>query len=399
MRTLRPRSQRGFTIIEALIALLVMAFGMLSLAGMQVMLSRNGDFAKQRAEALRLAQDRLERLRAFDGVGSGTIDWNNLPVAAETFNGNTNATFTVTGALAGATTDAMRPLTITVAWTDRTGTAQTLVLPSVISKTNPETIGLVANPLPLNQPLRRPKNRNINIPIPAIDLGNGESATQFSPTFAIVYSNTTGGVVRLCTLPNITTATADDINDAIDANACTSVTGYIVAGYIRRSDSSITWPTGIAHGITRINDLAGQPIRCLFTDAIDQNTQATIANYKYYLCVVPLAEPSDGTAARWGGTIKLGDVVTTSDYVVCRYQYTQTDIDTNERNVQPYVNVAKSIDEQNYWITNSSSTDCTTISTNPPGLNMTGVSQGVLHQNCRSSNSANHATECPVTSP
>lgn len=394
MRTTRPASQRGFTIIEGLIALLVMAFGMLSLAGMQVMLSHNGDYAKQRAEALRLAQDRLERMRAYDGVGSGTIDWNSLPVASETFSGNTNATFTVSATLAGATTDSFRPLTVTASWVDRTGATQTVVLASVISKTDPEKIGLVSNPLPLNQPLKRPKNRNINIPIPAIDLGGGQSATQFDATYAIVYSNTTGGVVRICN-PGVANATAAQINSIL--NTCTTITGYIVAGYVGRSSNSINWPTGINHSaITRNTALAGQAIRCQFSDATDQNTGAVISGYKYYLCVVPLDTPFN-----WGGTIRLGGVTTSGNYVVCRYQYAQSDLDSNERNVQPYTTVAKSIDEQNYWITSSNASP--SICTTSPVLNVTDiygnvVSAGVEHQNCRSSNSANHATVCPASS-
>lgn len=393
----RPTSQRGFTIIEALIALIVMAFGMLSLAGMQVMLSRNGDFAKQRAEAMRLAQDRLERLRAYDGIGSGTIDWNNLPIAAETFSGNTNTTFTVSGALAGATTDAFRPLTVTASWVDRTGTTQTVTLASVVSKTDPEKIGLVSNPLPLNQPLKRPKNRNINIPIPAVDLGGGQSATQFNPNFAIVYSNTTGNVVQLCTLANIANATAAQINAAISGGQCTTVTGYIVAGYIGRSGWSGTWPShwGINHaGITRNAALAGQAIRCMFTDATDQNTGTVISGFKYYLCVIPLSTPF-----MWDGTLRIGGLATSpssptnSNYAVCRYQYTQADLDNNERNSQPYTNVNKSIDEQNYVIVSSNSgSPCS-------GLTVSGVSTGVLHQDCRSGNAASHGTVCPAASP
>ncbi len=383
------RRQRGFTLIEALIALLVMAFGMLALAGMQVQLSRNGDFAKQRAEALRLAQDRMERLRAYDGIATGTIQWNNLPVGAETFAGNTNTTFTVSAALAGTTADTQRPLTVTVTWPDRTGVTQTLALSSVVAKTDPIDLGLVSNPLPLNQPLRRPKNRNINIPIPAIDLGGGQSATQFDANYAIIYSNTSGNVVRICD-PGVANATAAQINAVIDT--CITTTGYIVAGYLQRSGNTIAWPTGVAHSITRTVTPLAQPIRCLFADATNQNTGAVIANFKYYLCVVPIDAPTDGTVARWSGTIKMGGVLTTSNYVVCRYQYTQTDLDSNERNVQPYANVSKSIDEQNYWITSSTSgTPCS-------GLTVSGVSTGVLHQNCRSTNSANHATECPAPS-
>lgn len=399
MNARRRHGQTGFTILEALIALLVTAFGILALAGMQVMLSHSSDIAKQRSEAVRLAQARMERMRAYDDVGgAGTNDWNNLPGAAETV--TTNAVYTITPTMGGASGDSMRPATVTVTWTDRTGVAQTVALNSVIAKIEPEDIGFVTNPLPLNQPLRRVKDRNINIPIPAIDLGNGRSATQFDANYVIIYSNTTGGVVQICN-PNQVNANATQINDSITAGNCTSTVGYIVAGYIGRSSSGGTAvPDAVFNAlgmnlsnVTRTNANATYGIRCLFSNALDQNTNATIANYKYYLCIIPLSDPGTPAGPTWGGTIRVGNVPTTSNYVVCRYQYTQTGLTTNEANIQPYSGVERSIDEQNYYILNSSSgTACS-------GLTVTGVSLGVLHQNCRTSNAANHATECPGISP
>jgi len=376
-----------------------MAFGVLALAGMQVMLSRNGDLAKQRSEATRLAQERMERMRGYDGIGgAGTNDWNNLPGAAETV--TTNAVYTVTPSMGGTTGDSMRPTTVTVAWTDRANTAQSVVLSSVISKIEPEDIGFVTNPLPLNQPLRRVKDRNINIPIPAIDLGGGQSATQFDANYVIIYSNTTGGVVQICN-PNQANATATQINDAIAGGSCISTVGYIVAGYIGRSASGGTAvPDSVFDalgmnlaGVTRTNPDSAHGIRCLFSNATDQNTNTTIANFKYYLCIIPLSDPGTPAGPTWSGTIYVGSVNTTNNYVVCRYQYTQTNIDSNERNIQPYSGVNKSIDEQNYYLTNNNNANAC------DGLTVSGVSQGVLHQNCRSSNSANHATVCPGISP
>jgi Tfp pilus assembly protein PilV len=52
-------------LVEVLIALVVLAIGVLAIAVFQTTLSRNSDLAKQRTEATRLAQQRIEDLRAY----------------------------------------------------------------------------------------------------------------------------------------------------------------------------------------------------------------------------------------------------------------------------------------------------------------------------------------------
>jgi len=389
----RPGRQRGFTLIEALIALLVMAFGMLALSGMQLSLSRNADVAKQRTEAMRLAEARLEELRSFTGVSTGTINWNGLDATANT-TVTTNTTYTVASTMSGVDADAMRAVNVLVTWTDRTGANQSVSLASVISRTDPRDPGFIGNPLPLNAPLKRPKNRNINIPIPALDLGGGRSATQFDANTVIVYSNIDAGVINVCD-PNQANASIGLINSLIGTPGCLDVAGYILAGYAGRTSSSVVWPTGVNHsaadGIS-VDSGSGATIRCLYADATDQNTNVVIAGYKYYVCVI-YRSPATPTFT-WSGKVRLGGVPTTGNYIVCRYQYTQTSITPNERNVQPYVNVNMSMDEQNYLVTTSATATC------PSSMTVTGVSVGVLHQDCRSSNTVGYlAANCPAASP
>ena len=61
---------RGVSLIEALVALAVMAFGLLGVVGMQATLRFNADVSRQRAEAVRMAQEQMENMRSF-GVLSG----------------------------------------------------------------------------------------------------------------------------------------------------------------------------------------------------------------------------------------------------------------------------------------------------------------------------------------
>ena len=80
---LRSQSQRGFSIIEVLVAVLILGVGLLGVAGMQL-LSQQSDFeARQRAQAAFLANVIVERMIAnassrgdYNGqeVGGGVVD-------------------------------------------------------------------------------------------------------------------------------------------------------------------------------------------------------------------------------------------------------------------------------------------------------------------------------------
>ena len=421
------RGQLGFTIIEALISLAIMGFGILSLAGMQQSLSRNADDAKQRTEAVRLAQEKIEEFRSFTGIAStvvgqgatsGTaLNWDALTGGTDSI--TTNAAYTRTWTIGGSITDAMRGLTVGVAWTDRTGANQAISLSSVLSKSDPADSGFLGFPLPQNTNLKRPKNRSLDIPIPAIDLGTGESAVKFGTTGQfVVFGNISGDVVKICT-PTLTgtPSNADIIAALTSANSgtsnCTQISGYIVAGYVTKDAAMSTsdWNAiesslGINFsGITR-NAAGGTGITCQFGNALNQNSGATIANYKYYMCVVPLAEPSPALTANgpynWSGTIRLaGPSAWNSSgnkYFVCRYQYVATNslTDANQRNVQPYVSVNKSIDQQNYLVATTANGTSGTAPTCPSSMNAGSVATGVLHQDCRSASNANYAATCPL---
>ena len=55
----------GASLIEALVAMLVMALGLLAVTGIQSRLRQSGDAAKQRTEATRIAQAEMQRLRSY----------------------------------------------------------------------------------------------------------------------------------------------------------------------------------------------------------------------------------------------------------------------------------------------------------------------------------------------
>jgi type IV pilus modification protein PilV len=379
MKPIGSSPQRGFTLIEALIALLIVAFGLLTLVGINLKLSSSEDVARQRAEATRLAQEKIEAFRSYTQLTSSstTLAWSDLASGSDTISSSagysTNTQFNRRWTLLGAATDPMRTMQVTVGWTDRAGNASSVAFATVISKTDPTDSGSLGVPLPANTTLKRPKSRNLNIPVPATDLGNGQSVVQLLSNFAVIFSNDSGYVVKTCTK---SVTTASDLS-----SGCTDANAYIVAGYISL-DTTSTFPgglivdTGLFTGTTGVQ--CAQP-----SAAVDQVTGGTISGYDYYLCVVSVANAGNA----WAGKMRLGGLGLSagSNYLVCRFQYPASAGGTaNDRNVQPYANVVGSLDNQNYVITTKSS--CPTVSSLPT----------TLHQTCTTSNTS-RLTDCPLT--
>ena len=388
---------RGFSLIESLIALVIVSFGLLAIAGVHLKLTRGEDIARQRGEATRLAQEKLEELRSFTQLdaAAGATSWAGMAGSTDTIANNpdyhANTTFTRTWQVLDSADDAWRRVRVTVAWTDRVNAQAneetTLSFNTMIAKVDPFDSGALSFPLPGNTTLKRPKNRSLNIPVPATDLGDGHSVIKVTSTLYAVFSNDSGWVVRTCGF---------EITLASPIELCEKKTAYIVAGYISLSGPN-AFPADLAINTTQITGSTG--VTCATpTPAVNQNdpNNGTIAGYMYYMCVVHVA--ADGDA--WSGKVRLAAVALNAgatNYLVCRFQYkakTNNPSVDNPNNVQDYTSVTDSLDNQNYLITTANT--CPAVGPNGSTF------QTTEHQNCRSNNpnmSQNRAAACPATAP
>ena len=151
MKTLQRR--RGVALIEALVALAIMAFGMLGVIGMQATLRFNADASKQRSEAVRLAQEEIERWRDFSVLAStpGKAAFDDIASTAPAtvaLPGNSNATYTRTTTVAAAVAGdpLLKKVTVTVSWLDRRAASSTVTLTTVIAGIAPELAGSLGIP-------------------------------------------------------------------------------------------------------------------------------------------------------------------------------------------------------------------------------------------------------------
>jgi len=173
------RTQRGVSLVEALVALAVMAFGMLAIVGVQSTMRLNSDVSKQRSEAVRIAQETVENWRAYS-VLDATAEraaYADLASQADTevVGLTTNTTFMLSRGVIDLPAQNQKAFQVDVSWADRAGTPQRVTLNSVIALADPALTGALVT-TPSGNPSRRPRGRHAAVPLEAKDMGGGLSA-------------------------------------------------------------------------------------------------------------------------------------------------------------------------------------------------------------------------------
>lgn len=380
MRAQARRHVRGVSLIEALVALAVMGFGILAIFGMQLTLRNTGDMSKQRAEAVRIAQATLESARAYSVLDTTSgqkayADIQDQP-ATEFVGPATNTTFTVTidtvDHFTSPTAPRSKAAALTVAWPDRTGAAQAIALRSLIAGVPPELAGTLAVPGERSPGERARGGRHVALPRMAIDQGDGTS--HFSPpggeTVVWVFDNLTGDILSICTLT---------------PGTCTDTHALLLAGFIRfATGDPPAQPTGAD---------AEVPPSPAFPVTVQVDATAPVAttvpcytdttpSYVAYYCAMPV--PVD-PPSQWSGRARLeGFTIATtladaslSAYRVCRYTPVQSHTPPGGNAAHPldYVDVTTPLTNQNYLViragNGSTAFDCPADDTSTPLVNGT----------------------------
>ena len=423
------RSEGGFATIEALVAMLIMSFGMLALVSMQNTFSLTADAAKLRSEATRLAQQKLDELRAFEQVvaGTGKFSFNANVISStsntqETLTPVSNTTFLRSWTVTPNSTGTYKSINVTMAWADRQGN-QSLSLASVISRSDPSEIGTLGVG-PGSTVVRKPKNRSINIPYPSVSIQGGRSAFQPAGSGVfIVFDNTTGNVKGKCTGTLGALLPAEGGAVDLTATGCDLSEGYLLSGYIRfctsnncgtsnqpgdagaqyanAADTTIaldsTTPLQL---LDTSNQTTGAPTLICYssrqvtlsngTNVLDigQANNQVKARFITYACIVyPVDHDSNTTTPkRWWGRVTLNPSGWTidsgnSNYKVCRFTADYDLSGTLSNNEHPlwYRGVTGALDSQNYLVlkaTDSCPNDKTTDSVNGDFVN----ANTVVHQ-------------------
>ena len=387
-------NQRGVTLIEAMLAFLVLAGGVLSMAKLQLHLQAHADLARQRSEAMRIAQEDIESLRAFaflqaDAAASGATPYERIETvtsSVEHLNGAAlNTVFQLTQQIDGSSAARLKAVTVSVAWTARDGSAQQAVLNSVVAGVSPALAGALTVAPSLITPASG-YARSPGIPVNAKHLGDGRSVLKpgIASTIAYVFDNLSAQVTQRCTdlASGLTTAQLS----AADVTHCSELHGLWLSGTVRFSNAtppnaeaandapldlnllvtltdvaSAASPSCSTEALKTVQYRAADGIRREAVPLLAMPASIGVAEwseqgerYVAYQCVVPIT----GAAGRWSGRsslVPLGWAVgtTAADHKVCRY-VADLDrsgaIDRNEEHPAAYSAVDRSLMQQNFLV-------------------------------------------------
>lgn len=353
------RRARGVSLVEAMVALAVMAIGLLGVVGLQATLRANADVSRQRSEAVRIAQERLEHLRGYRSLDR-TDDHTYESIATapgepmDTAVANTEFTLYQTVSELEPQAGRAKMVELKVAWRDRRAENdnQWVDFATFIAGTPPDLSGSLFMPGNTTG-LALPGGRHPAIPSEA-ELDEGGSTSTFrlpdSGGVSWVFNNLTGVIVSIC----------------MPSTPCVASNAYLLSGYVRfatghrpdTADAETPPPIDVAL-LTSIQtpfvtlQRSGSP--ALVVECLHQIAAAYVA----YYCAVPLASGS----TTWSGrstlhlsnlaTLPRDDVLDTRNAAnkvrVCRY----TPMPSPTRNIDHplnYADVRGALTNQNFLV-------------------------------------------------
>ena len=314
--------QRGVSLVEALVSLAVMSFGMLGVVGVQATLRYNAEVSKQRSEAVRIGQQEMESLRSFVQQGTDATGvrraYGDMPAGTSTTAlpaaPGSNTAFTIVRNVRDASTPDFKDVQVRVQWTDRTGSeAGTISLNSIIAAMGPDSTADLLRRETVSQPDSPVLNRHVSIPLEAQILQSDRTQSIFRPpvdgtnagTVVWVFNNITGMIVGQCDI-RASASMADLVY--WDLTWCSrNANMHLLSGAVRFSTGANA-PTSAdaespASPVRNLNirlDLAGGRSYQCFDDAPTLSTEAAGRTAVNYYCAV-----SASANRLWQGTAML----------------------------------------------------------------------------------------------
>jgi type IV pilus assembly protein PilV len=125
----RLAKSKGFSLIEVLIALVILSISLLALAGLMVTTTRTNSFGGHLTEAVTFAQQRLEQFRVapYNSIVNSSVNPGDPVIQTGVPSG---INYTINWVVVPNVGDTLRRVTITVTWND--GIAHSISLVTVV---------------------------------------------------------------------------------------------------------------------------------------------------------------------------------------------------------------------------------------------------------------------------
>lgn len=123
---IRCKKSKGFSLIEVLIALVILAIALLALAGLMVQSTNSNSWGSHLTEASTLAQDKLEELRMARWTALDSEPFTDVRT------GSTGTNYTRTWTVDTNTAGNLKTVSISISWTDKTN--HTITILSAITR-------------------------------------------------------------------------------------------------------------------------------------------------------------------------------------------------------------------------------------------------------------------------
>jgi type IV pilus assembly protein PilV len=129
--------QRGFSLLEVLIAFLLIGVAALGLVKMQSYVEQRADFALNSHQALNLAEQKLEwfRTRGASSAASGrsVAEFSSLTSGSDTTNYAPYVLRWSISTPATSLSSSLKSISVTAEWSDRVGVTQSVTVKSMLS--------------------------------------------------------------------------------------------------------------------------------------------------------------------------------------------------------------------------------------------------------------------------